>query len=261
VGIPERPRPFYTEFAWAAELIIDRPVQKECTTIAAWLVDRGVIPGSTILDAGCGAGRYAVELGRRGYRVHGVDMSPELLEQARRSIGSESPHVSFALGDIRDLPAANYDAVLCRGVLNDLVDDESRRRAFTSFARSLRNGGVLMLDVREWEASAVRKARDRVFRKRVETDRGRLTFTSITDLDESNHQLLIRETHVLETERGERSTGYDFVMRCWTSPELQALLQQNGFGMAAFFGAYDPVIAPGATDRLVVIAQRLSHAG
>ena len=45
-------RPFYTEFAWAFDLLIDRPVQKESMFIAAWLADRGVFPGAPLLDAG-----------------------------------------------------------------------------------------------------------------------------------------------------------------------------------------------------------------
>lgn len=34
-------RPFYTEYAWAFDLLIERPVRKECAVIAAWLIDRG----------------------------------------------------------------------------------------------------------------------------------------------------------------------------------------------------------------------------
>ena len=58
---PDTSRPFYSEFAWAFNLLIDRPVQKECQAIAAWLVERGVVPGASVLDAGCGTGRYAIE--------------------------------------------------------------------------------------------------------------------------------------------------------------------------------------------------------
>ena len=76
-------RPFYAEYAWAFDLIIDRPVEKECAVIAAWLVGRGILPGAEILDAGCGTGRYSRELARRGYIVHGVDLSPELIEVAK----------------------------------------------------------------------------------------------------------------------------------------------------------------------------------
>ena len=42
-------RPFYGEYAWAFDLLIDRPVRKECAVIAAWLTDRGVLPGARSL--------------------------------------------------------------------------------------------------------------------------------------------------------------------------------------------------------------------
>ena len=116
-------RPFYGEFAWAYDLLIDRPVQKECNAIAAWLVERGVVPGATLLDAGCGTGRYSVELGRRGYVVHGIDSSENLLALATRRLDAKTRAVTFAIGDISSLPLAQYDALLCRGVLNDLTDD------------------------------------------------------------------------------------------------------------------------------------------
>ena len=39
---------------WAFDLLIDRPVEKECGVIATWLVGRGILPGAEILDAGAG---------------------------------------------------------------------------------------------------------------------------------------------------------------------------------------------------------------
>ena len=118
-------RPFYGEYAWAFDLLIDRPVRKECAAITAWLIARGVPPGSRLLDAGCGTGRYAGELARRGYVVEGVDRSAELIETAQQSVCGHGHSVSFGIGDILSLPAARYDGILCRGVLNDFVNDES----------------------------------------------------------------------------------------------------------------------------------------
>jgi hypothetical protein len=46
-------------------------------------------------------------------------------------------------------------------------------------------------------------------------------------------------------------------MRCWERGELDMLLARHGFGKASFVGAYDPHTASGATDQLVVVAQRL----
>jgi SAM-dependent methyltransferase len=93
-------RPFYAEYAWAFDLLIDRPVEKECGVIAAWLVGREILPGAGVLDAGCGTGRYSRELARRGYIVHGVDRSPELIEVAKGTVGDRTGGVSFAVADI-----------------------------------------------------------------------------------------------------------------------------------------------------------------
>lgn len=191
----KRKRPFYADYAWAFDLIIDRPIRKECAAIVAWLVERGALPGAPLLDAGCGTGRYSVELARRGYAVHGVDASADLIDVANQSVHEERDSLSFAVGDILQQPAARYDAILCRGVLNDFIEDVDRASVLRAFSRALRPGGVLILDVREWESSAERKTREPVFRKSVDTDRGRLTFTSTTELDRENRLLLSSERH------------------------------------------------------------------
>jgi SAM-dependent methyltransferase len=253
-------RPFYAEYAWAFDLLIDRPVRRECGVIAAWLIDRGILPGAEVLDAGCGTGRYAIELARRGYVVHGIDLSPDLIDVAMRAAGDLPRGVSFAVGDIAHLPPCRYAAILCRGVLNDIVDDAGRDAVFGAFAGALQSNGALILDVREWAASVERKAREPLFRKRVSTERGELTFTSVTALDLEKRQLLISERHELIAHGEERVIDFDFVMRCWIKEELDELLARHGFGTVSYFGAYDPDIAFGATDRLVVVAQRVGAA-
>jgi SAM-dependent methyltransferase len=249
-------RPFYAEYAWAFDLIIDRPVEKECAVIAAWLVGRGILPGAEILDAGCGTGRYSRELARRGYMVHGVDLSPDLIAVAKDGVGDRTGGVSFAVADMLAPPTARYAAVLCRGVLNDIIEDDRRDAIFAAFARALRPDGALIFDVREWGPSAERKTREPLFRKRVSTDRGELTFTSITDLDREHRLLLISERHELIGRGHTRVSDYQFVMRCWEREEINTLFARHGFRNIQYFGAYDHGVEPGATDRLVAVAQR-----
>src|SRR5262252_6182634 len=248
-------RPFYAEYAWAFDLLIDRPVEKECGVIAAWLAGREILPGAGILDAGCGTGRYSRELARRGYVVHGVDRSPELIEAAKGTVGDPIGGVSFAVADILAPPTTRYAAILCRGVLNDIIDDDRRDGVFATFARALRRNGALILDVREWGASAERKSREPLFRKRVSTDRGELTFTSVTELDAEPRLLLISERHELVGQGDERVSDYQFVMRCWEREEVSMLFARHGFGNIQYFGAYDHGVELGATDRLVAVAQ------
>jgi SAM-dependent methyltransferase len=256
MSMPHIPsRPFYAEYAWAFDLLIDRPVQPECRTIAAWLAERGVPLGSTLLDAGCGTGRYAMELSRHGYVVHGIDRSPELVAQALRSAGRVARSASFAVGDILERPISRYDAILCRGVLNDVLGESARASVFASFSGALRPNGVLVLDVREWTTTAARKTQEPMFRKTVATERGTLTFTSVTELNANDRQLVLKERHTLNDHGHERASDYRFVMQCWTRDELESHLTRSGFVAPTYFGAYAVDVAAGTTDRLVAVAQ------
>jgi SAM-dependent methyltransferase len=249
------PRPFYGSFAWAYDLISERAVAAECAQIEAMLARRGVAPGARLLDAGCGTGRYAVELARRGFRVTGVDAAAELLAVARRQAGADT--VTFVHGDLRALPpSADHDAILCRGVLNDLVEDRARRDVFLAFGSALTRGGALVLDVREWEATVRRKMQEPVLERSVPTAQGTLTYRSETRLDPATRQLRIAERHVLSGANGTTVADYDFVMRCWTREELDRLFGEAGFTAVEYAGAYDCALRPGATDRLVVTATR-----
>ena len=253
-------RPFYDEYAWAYDLVTRPPGEGQLDFIADAFAARGVGAGSLVLDAGCGLGRHASGLARRGYVVEGVDLSPRLIERAQRLAGGEGGlAVSFRVGDILELPAAGrFDGLLCRGVLNDLLDGRGRGRAFSSFAGALRRGGVLVLDVREWEATARRKIREPVFEKTVVSERGSLNFLSVTRVDPGTRRLLVEERHTLRAGGAERVSVYDFQMRCWTREELEARMSRAGFGGFEFFGAYERGTPAGATDRLVCVADKLT---
>ena len=68
-------------------------------------------PGGDALDAACGSGRQTEALTSRGYRVVGVDQSPEMLDLARRKV----PDAEFRLGNLEQLPvdADSVDLALC----------------------------------------------------------------------------------------------------------------------------------------------------
>ena len=224
--------------------------------MAAALARRGIGPGASLLDAGCGTWRYAAELARRGFVVTGIDRSSDLLDEARRRPVNPGARVRFEAGDLLALPAgAGFDAIVCRGVLNDLVETGDRAAVFGGFARTLCPGGALLFDVRDWDASVAGKTAQPVSERRVTTPRGPLVFRSVTRLDPSTRRLLIEECHRLTTASGEVIARHDFVMRCWSRGELDDLLRAAGFEAMEYAGTYEG--APlGVGDRIVVAASR-----
>jgi ubiquinone/menaquinone biosynthesis C-methylase UbiE len=91
----------------------------------ARLIDRfvrltGLPPGARVIDLGCGSGIFTHLLSRRGYDAAGLDISPKLLELARRKYAG----LQFDQGDVEALPYKNasVDGVLLSGLVHHLPD-------------------------------------------------------------------------------------------------------------------------------------------
>jgi SAM-dependent methyltransferase len=71
-------------------------------------------PGMKVLDVACGTGNQSIPAARTGAQVIGLDIAPNLLEQARERAKSENLKIEFIEGDAEKLPypAAHFDVVL-----------------------------------------------------------------------------------------------------------------------------------------------------
>jgi SAM-dependent methyltransferase len=176
----------------------------------------GLSPGDRVLDVGCGPGRHAHELARRGIRVHGVDISERFVELARRDA---PPGATFErldarrLADLLDRPGAatgtpGFDAVICLcqgafGVMTDRADDDA---VLAGIASVLRPGGRLALS-----------AFNAFFVVKYQHD---ATFDAATGV-----------THERTEIRDEAGTvrEVDLWTGCTTPRELRLLLARHGF--------------------------------
>jgi SAM-dependent methyltransferase len=103
-------------------------------------------PGVRLLDAGCGTGQFGIAFARFGCRVMGVDLSPAMLDRARRNAETAGVAIDFAPGPIDRMPAPTdaFDAVFARTVLQLLPDPLA---ALRELRRVLRPGGRLYASV------------------------------------------------------------------------------------------------------------------
>jgi SAM-dependent methyltransferase len=91
------------------------PLAAYTTPAAALLVDyAGVRAGRTVLDVACGTGVVAVTAAQRGATVSGLDLSPVLLDDARKNASIIGTSIEFEEGDAEALPYpdASFDVVM-----------------------------------------------------------------------------------------------------------------------------------------------------
>ena len=105
------------------------------------LVESLLVPGSRVLDAGCGTGRVAIELDRRGWPVTGIDIDPGMLDSARR----KAPHIPWIQGDLAVASVeGEFDAVVLAGNVLIFVAEGTEPEVVARCASYLPPGGVLI---------------------------------------------------------------------------------------------------------------------
>ncbi|WP_420611391.1 class I SAM-dependent methyltransferase [Candidatus Poriferisodalis sp.] len=117
------------------------------------LVDSLLPRGGSVLDAGCGTGRVAIELARRGHHVVGVDLDPAMLDLAR----NKAPELAWIQGDLastvisRDSGISGdtgerrlFDAAVAAGNVMIFLERGTEAAVVANIASHLRPGGALV---------------------------------------------------------------------------------------------------------------------
>lgn len=105
--------------------------------------------GSRILDVGTGSGRFSINAARKGFIVHGVDITPDAIAACKARAQQEKlTNATFEVLDITEgKPDAMYDYVFCpRFVINAISTDERRRAAIANMYAVCKPGGRVFVE-------------------------------------------------------------------------------------------------------------------
>lgn len=184
-----------------------------------------------LLNLGCGTGKHDACLVDRGYQVTGVDLSPVMLEMARRR--SVPGSLEFFQGDVRTVNLSRqFDAVISLfHVMSYQTSDQDILSAFRTANRHLKPEGVFIFDF--WHGEGVTQDPPAVRIKRLEDERWR--FVRIAE------PLLHAQKHVIDVNyqliaMDKQSAAYTelketHAMRYFFLPELQDCLVRAGFSL------------------------------
>ena len=109
-------RDFYDQFAADYHLVYqdwEAAIERQADALDQ-LISNARPHAKAILDCSCGIGTQAIGLARRGYRVHGTDISERSLDRARKEAERLGATVSFGVCDFRDLSSVDglFDVVI-----------------------------------------------------------------------------------------------------------------------------------------------------
>jgi SAM-dependent methyltransferase len=191
------------------------------------LIDRHHPNSHSILELGCGTGIHASMLADRGYQVHGIDRSDDMLRQAQQKATDQ---LTFSLGDAKSVRLdRQFDVVLSLfHVVSYHQTNVDLIAAFETAKIHLKPGGIFVFDV--WYGPAVLTARPSVRVKRLENDRIQVTriaepeiYPNLNRVD-VNYQIQItdKQTGQVETIQETHPMRYLF------KPELELVAAQVG---------------------------------
>ena len=209
----------------------DKDYSTEAEKIAKLLADQkdGV---RNILEFGCGTGRHAIELAKLGYKVHGVDLSPTMIDRATKQTPDRfREQLDFVQGDARFLHVdGHFDAVIALfHVMSYQITNEDVQRVILNAASHLQDGGLLIFDF--WYGPAVLTLLPQDKEYRYEFDKFKITRAAKPVLNTRKNMVEIDYTIcVIDSLTGEEEHIVEkHQVRYFSLPEIRLFLKMGNF--------------------------------
>lgn len=184
----------------------------------------------SVLDCSCGIGTQAIGLAKRGYVVTGTDISQSSILRARREADSREVSITFNVADFRSLQKdveGEFDVVLSAdNALPHLLSDEDLSLAFQNISSKLRQDGLLVVTLRDYDKLVA--AKPHVTQPNVFDEGKRITFQVWNWAnDMKTYQVL---QFVLQDVDGKWETkSFTTTYRALLRNEVDSLLRTGGF--------------------------------
>jgi Methylase involved in ubiquinone/menaquinone biosynthesis len=201
---------------------------------------------SEVLDIACGYGRHAIELGQRGCRVTGLDLSLPLLIRAADEAQRRGLSVNFVHADMREMTYdSQFDAAYCVLTSFGYFDEETNLRVASSIFRALKPGGRVLVDTinRDYIVSDLPS--------RVWWEGDGCVVLEEVDFDFHTSRVMIRRSIVFGDGR---QVENEISIRAYSLHELGRVLRRAGFQILEASGSLakkEPFL--GAASRHVVL--------
>lgn len=124
--------------------------KKQAEEIVSFLINRNLltmVKNGRTLDAGCGLGFLAIEIGKNGFNSFGIDFSPDLITSAKKNANSQKSKTKFVVADLtQNLPFKEnfFDAIILVDVLHHFWKFETILQRLINILK--KNGSIFIIE-------------------------------------------------------------------------------------------------------------------
>jgi SAM-dependent methyltransferase len=187
-----------------------------------------VAKGAMLLDLGCGTGRHAIELTRRGYKVVGFDLSLPMLAKAAEEAQERNQKLNFVQGDMREMTFEDtFDGIYCWNTSFGFFEEDKNIQVIQRVHKALKKGGQFMLEVGN---------RDFIIRQAPSLawfeGEGCICMDEMS-IDWITSRMKVKRTMMMDDGR---TKEIDYTVRLYSLHELGKILHDAGFRVAEVSG-------------------------
>ena len=205
--------------------------------------------GAKVLDLCCGCGRHAIELKKHGYDVIGLDLSSELLDQARSHASQRDLDVRFIRCDMREIPYENHFDLIANFFTSFgyFEDDSDNQKVLLSIAKALKPGGKFLIDYMNPDCVA----RNLVEKDEKEISEG-LHIIQERWIDTSTRRINKKITMI----RNGKESVYKESVRMYSHREIRDMLSMTGLKLTETYGDFDGSEYTQDSPRMILIGEK-----
>ncbi|MFQ5708405.1 MAG: methyltransferase domain-containing protein [bacterium] len=203
-----------------------------------------------ILDLGCGSGRHALELTRRGHHITCLDLSSVLLRLAREKSGGDDCCIRFVQADMRYIPFSNaFDVILSFfTTFGYFRKDSENLQTLVSIQEALTPGGKFLQDYLN---------KTFVVENLIPFDSRQANGFEIIQERRYNRSEERIEKKITLKENGKTREYFESV-RLYTLEEMKQLLRQTKLNLECTFGDFDGSPFTKESPRLILVGRKES---
>lgn len=208
---------------------------------------------NSILDLGCGTGNHAIPLVLKGYNVTGIDISDDMICQAKKKAESNNVVIDFFNADIRSLSLdKKFDLVISMfAVISYQNNNSDLLSTFETARKHLKIGRYFIFDT--WFGPAVLSQKPETRIKKIHVDNSIIYRIAEPEMDYLNNLVHVKYSILeLKNEKVVDQIEETHSMRFFFYPEMQSFAKITGFELINIYPFLEKDRSPDHTDWNVV---------